>query len=255
MEQALLRDASRAEWLSVRERRNLDSDAMRFARAKDAPITAGAQQREYRAIVRLIASETRGPVLDWGAGFGQVTAMLVEAGVHVEAFDFDPATDGIVPLEPFFPELLVRRSSDPVTLPYPDNHFAAVLSCGVLEHVQYPAASLGEIRRVLRPGGVLYVFKLPNEQSYLEWIARHVGLDFHGQLPFDKLYNPTSARELLEASQFRVREIRYANMLPLTLTASWLRPFTGLIWNLSRALSRVPLLGRFATNVELVADR
>jgi SAM-dependent methyltransferase len=227
---------------------------MRFQRSKDAPITAGAQRREYEAITRRIAAEVDGRVLDWGAGLGQVTALLIRAGVAAEAFDYDGKTDGVVPLEPYFPELSVRRSSDPVALPYPNDSFAAVLSCGVLEHVEDPRGSLLEIRRVLRPGGILYVFKLPNERSYLEWIARHVGLDYHGQFVFDRLYTPTTARRLLESCGYRVREARYANMLPLTLTAGWLQPFTGAIWTVSRSLSGLPLLRTFATNVELVAS-
>ena len=53
-------------------------------------MTAGAQKREYDAITRRIAAEVDGPVLDWGAGYGQVTARLNGAGVEVEAFDYDP---------------------------------------------------------------------------------------------------------------------------------------------------------------------
>jgi SAM-dependent methyltransferase len=228
---------------------------MRFQRSKDAPITAGAQRREYEAITRRIAASVDGRVLDWGAGLGQVTALLIEAGVDVEAYDYDPETDGVVPLQPHFPELSVRRSPDPVALPYPDDSFAAVLSCGVLEHVENPTGSLLEIRRVLRTAGTLYVFKLPNERSYLEWIARHVGLDYHGQLPFDRLYTPSTARRLLESCGYRVSEVRYANMLPLTLTARWLQPLTGAIWTVSRSLSRLPLIRTFATNVEVVASK
>jgi SAM-dependent methyltransferase len=228
---------------------------MRFQRSKDAPVTAGAQKREYDAITRRIAAEVDGPVLDWGAGYGQVTARLNGAGVEVEAFDYDPSADGVRPLEPHFPALSVRRSSDPVKLPYADESFAAVLSCGVLEHVQDPVGSLREIRRVLRPDGTLYVFKLPNERSYLEWIARHVGLDYHGQFPFEQLYTPASARGLLERCGYRVHEVRYANMLPLTLTARWLQPLTGAIWTVSRSLAHVPVLRTVATNVELVATK
>ena len=221
----------------------------------DAPVLAGAQRREYEAITRRIAADVDGRVLDWGAGLGQVTHLLTKAGVDVEAFDYDARTDVVVPLAPHFPELSVRRSSDPVTLPYPDESFAAVLSCGVLEHVKDPTGSLLEIRRVLRPGGTLYVFKLPNERSYLEWIARHVGLDYHGELPDDQLYTPTTARRLVESCGYRVSELRYANMLPLTLTSRWLQPFTGAIWTVSSSLAKLALIRTLATNIELVASK
>jgi SAM-dependent methyltransferase len=138
-------------------------------------------------------------------------------------------------------------------LPFDDRSFDAVLSCGVLEHVEDPDASLDEIKRILVPGGSFYVYKLPNRRSYLEAIARRVGLYYHGALEHDRLYDVTSARELLARHGFLVYEARLMNMLPLTLTdrlALWL---AGPLWRANRMLSRMPGVNRFATNVELVA--
>jgi SAM-dependent methyltransferase len=47
------------------------------------------------------------------------------------------------------------------TLPYPDRAFDAVVATGVLEYVDDPDTALGEIGRVLRPGGRL-VASIPN---------------------------------------------------------------------------------------------
>src|SRR5262249_44486735 len=193
--------------------------------AGDARIGAGGQRREYDTIAARLVADGHERVLDWGTGYGQIADRLIRAGLQVEAFDYLPSLAAATErraLEPYFPELTVLLSSDPVHLPYPTAHFTAVLSCGVLEHVESPEQSLTEIKRVRAPGGNLYVYKLPNERSYLEWIARHSGLDYHGQLPFDRLYNLESARRLLEDAGFTVAEIRYANMLPLTLTSGWL---------------------------------
>lgn len=44
---------------------------------------------------------------------------------------------------------------------YPDAHFDAVTLWGVLEHVPSPAAILKEARRILKPGGILFLH-LPN---------------------------------------------------------------------------------------------
>src|SRR5207253_7876123 len=132
----------------------------------------------------------------------------------VTAFDYRPdAKDGLQRLERY-PHLQVRVSADPRRLPFADHSFDAVLSCGVLEHVEDPDASLEEIRRVLVPGGTLYVYKLPNRTSYLEAIARRAGLYYHGSLEHDRLYDVTSARELLGRHRFRVDEARLMNMLP-----------------------------------------
>jgi ubiquinone/menaquinone biosynthesis C-methylase UbiE len=225
-----------------------------WLRSNEAPLVAEAQRREYRAIVARIAADGNSRVLDWGCGLGQVTDLLVRAGLDVEACDYggDQAPNASTEL-PHFPHLSAYVSSDPVKLPYHNGSFDAVLSCGVLEHVQDPHGSLEEIRRVLKPGGTLYVYKLPNERSYLEWIARRIGLDYHGQFVHDRLYTLRSAQALLVQHGYKVSEARYANMLPLTLSGRIANRLGGLVWSASRLLSALPGLRRFATNVEAVA--
>ena len=96
---------------------------------------------EYGAIARRIAADGAHAVLDWGCGWGQNSRLLQDNGLDVCSFDFRPdGPEEVVPLERF-PGLEARLSSDPVRLPYDADRFDAVLSCGVLEHVAYPAAS------------------------------------------------------------------------------------------------------------------
>ncbi len=222
-------------------------------RGLDINLRSGPQMLEYEAIVARIAVDRPGRLLDWGAGFGQVSALLDQAGVDVTAFDYQPnVDDGVHALERY-PGLEVRVSSDPRRLPFEDGSFDSVLSCGVLEHVLDPDASLEEIKRVLRPGSTLYVFKLPNRYSYLERVARAAGLYYHGAEPHERVYSAREARALLERHGFRVDELRLANMLPLTLSAAPARWLARPIWMLNRVLARVPGLRALATNVELVA--
>jgi ubiquinone/menaquinone biosynthesis C-methylase UbiE len=225
-----------------------------WLRSNEAPLVADAQRREYRAIVARIKADGNAHVLDWGCGLGQVTDLLGRAGLNVDAFDYggDQAPNALTEL-PHFPNLSAFVSSDPIKLPYPDGVFDAVLSCGVLEHVQDPHASLEEIKRVLEPGGTLYVYKLPNARSYLEWIARKIGLDYHGQHPYDRLYTLTSAQALLVQHGYSISEARYANMLPLTLSGRIANRLGGFVWSASRLLSALPGLRQFATNVETIA--
>lgn len=216
-------------------------------------VRSGPQMCEYAAIADRIAADRPARILDWGCGHGQMTWLLRERGLEVTAFDYRPEAEGRSAVELDHYPVRADVSSDPVALPYADGSFEAVLSCGVLEHVADPAASLRELHRILTAGGTLYVFKLPNRHSYLEWIARRLGLYHHGSNPLDTLYTTRSGAELVRASGYEVSELRYRNMLPLTLPGRLAKRFAGGLYEINRTLSRVPLLNRIATNVELIA--
>lgn len=225
------------------------------AHGSDINIRSAPQMAEYVAAADRIAAGAHAEVLDWGCGYGQMTTLLRDRGMAVRSLDYDPTVDGVAerPL-PAFAGSTMLATSESVALPYPDASFDAVLSMGVLEHVQDPEGSLDEVRRVLRPGGVLYCYKLPNVHSYLEWIARRVpSMYAHGDLEFDRLYTVASAVELFERHGYEVLDARYANMLPLTLPGELARRLAPVIWRASRLLSAVPGLRRLATNVQVIA--
>ena len=210
--------------------------------------------KEYEAIVRRIVRDSPRSILDWGCGWGQITVLLRRAGLEATAFDYAPELDEptVRPL-PRYPEIEAHFGPDPVELPFADESFDAVLSCGVLEHVARPHGSLDEIRRVLRPRGTFYVYKLPNRASYLEWIAKRLGLYYHGANEDDAVYSLRSAEDLIRSHGFEVTESRYANMLPLTVTSGLANRAAPVVWASNRGLARLPGLNRVATNVELVA--
>ena len=204
---------------------------------------------QYEMIARRLAADAPGPVLDWGCGYGQVTRLLVDQGLDVAAIDYRPDVDAptIAPLDRY-PGLEAHLTPETVRLPFGDKAFGAVLSCGVLEHVQDPDGSLEEIARVLRPNGTFYVYNLPNRWSYTEKVARALGLYYHGRLPDDRVYTLQSATNLLDRHGFEVTEARRAHMLPLVLGGP-----PRLVWQSSNVLERVPGLNVIATTIELVA--
>lgn len=223
----------------------------------DAHLRAPLQMRQYEQLVDGVAASSPGRVLDWGCGFGQITSMLASRGVDVTSYEWRedaPPTSAEVPLERY-PERTVTISSAPVTLPYPDATFDTALSVGVLEHVQDPDGSLAELFRVLKPGGRLHVYNLPNRFSWTERLARLMGAYYHGRLPYDQVYTQKTARERLQRHGFAVSDERMTGMLPQSVPfplPSW---SVSPLWAVNETLARVPGLNRIATAVELTGTR
>lgn len=226
---------------------------LRERRGIEVNLRSEPQMLEYKAIAFRIAEDRPRRVLDWGCGWGQVAKLLHDHGLDVTALDYRPdRNQGVEPL-PRFPEINAHLTPDPVLLPFETGSFDAVLSLGVLEHVADPDGSLEEIKRVLEPGGTFYVYKLPNRYSYLERLARLMGLYYHGANPDDAVYDKRSAIALLAEHGFEIQEFRRTNMLPLTLEGRAAARAATAIWTANRALAHVPALNMLATNLELIA--
>ena len=126
--------------------------------------------RKY--ILGYLSRESR--ILDLGAGRGNVAQMNFRTLVaHVAGVDVDAA----VLDNPFLDSAEVIRIDDG-RIRYDDGEFDMVFSDNVLEHLLDPAATLREVRRVLKPGGV-FLAKTPNKWHYMPLVARATPLWFH----------------------------------------------------------------------------
>ena len=101
-------------------------------------------------------------VLDVGAGFGRHVYECARRGAHVVALDY--AADEVVQTrdtlaamveagEITADKLIGVLRGDACRLPFPDATFDVVITSEVLEHIQDDVSALGEMVRVLKPGG------------------------------------------------------------------------------------------------------
>ena len=91
-------------------------------------------------------------VLDVGAGPGALTAELLRRGAEVSAAD--PSPPFVAALERKFPDADMRAATAE-DLPWPDEAFDAALAQLVLTFMNDAPAGVAEMRRVVRPGGVV----------------------------------------------------------------------------------------------------
>jgi 2-polyprenyl-3-methyl-5-hydroxy-6-metoxy-1,4-benzoquinol methylase len=223
-------------------------------RAEYANVASRPGVAQYVAMAAEVAARVgRGRVLDWGAGWGQTSLLLAARGLAVTAYDVEDkgAAAG-----------LLRQSgvayvvSPGPGLPFPDGAFDAALNSGVLEHVPDEAAALAELHRVLRPGGLLFTYHLPNRHAATEWLGRTLGRFHH-----ERTYTGAEAVATFERAGFRVEACRPFHLVPRN---AWAQAPPGLaaspglarvVEAADRALLRVPGLARLATAWALVARR
>jgi SAM-dependent methyltransferase len=91
-------------------------------------------------------------VLDVGAGTGALTAELSRRGARTAALD--PSPSFVASLERRFPDVDIQ-AGPAEDLPWPDESFDAALAQLVLTFMSDAPAGIEEMRRVVRPGGVV----------------------------------------------------------------------------------------------------
>ncbi len=165
----------------------------------------------YRGLhARLAAAlaDVRGGVLDAGCGTGGFLSFLGAArpDFSLVGCEYD-----------FFAASLARAKGAAVTvgsvhaLPFADGRFDAVVSADVLCHEGVePAPALAEMRRVLRPGGVLVV----NMPAYMWLFSEH-----DRRVKNVRRVSAGEMRGMLTAAGFGKNSVRYWNgfLLPLMI--------------------------------------
>ncbi|MCB9456176.1 MAG: class I SAM-dependent methyltransferase [Anaerolineaceae bacterium] len=121
----------------------------------------------------------KGRVCDLGCGPGQIARYLHERGVEVCGIDLAP---GMVEVARRLNPAISFEVGDMRALPLANESLAGLAAFYSIIHIPRPDVTevLGELRRVLQPGGMLLLaFHGGNEVVHLdEWWGKAVALDF-----------------------------------------------------------------------------
>jgi len=143
--------------------------------------------------------------LEVGCGRGVGVELVLDrfGAARVDAFDLDPKMVGLAR------KRLARRGErvrlwvgDATRIPAPDASYDAVFDFGIVHHVPDWRAALGEIHRVLKPGGRFFaeeVFERFLSHPFWRRLLEHPRADRFDMARF---------RAGLEAAGFTVRETR-----------------------------------------------
>lgn len=116
-----------------------------------------------------------------------------------------------------------RVVSDASQLPFEDDMFAGVLAVEVLEHLFEPQKAVAEFRRVLRPGGVLFV-SLPNVAYWrrrlellllgrFDPLGDDLSIEQPWRDPHIRFFTPATLDRMLRAAGFEAEVHGYAGAL------------------------------------------
>ncbi|CAN5565895.1 class I SAM-dependent methyltransferase [soil metagenome] len=131
-----------------------------FDRASDYyDRTRALSEDAMSAILRLLSAELAGkqPCLEIGVGTGRIALPLAAEGVALSGVDLSlPMLTKLVEKSDGAPPFPIA-GADATLLPFPDGAFGAGLACHVLHLIPRWHAAVGEMARVVRPGGVVLV--------------------------------------------------------------------------------------------------
>lgn len=115
-------------------------------------------RRYYAALVRRYAPAGGGKLLELGAGLGHLLGLLQDdfqcVGIDIAEYSIEqlrknaPRATGIV------------MSADDLSC-FADGEFAVVVALHLVEHLPDPEGTIGQVHRILQPGGV-FLFATPN---------------------------------------------------------------------------------------------
>lgn len=157
-------------------------------------------------------------VLDFGTGSGIFSLVLNDLKKDVKIYGIDTEVNKSQK-DPNFSNTVIQQKRiwsefapkyqisfshfNGLKLPFRKNAFAVITACAVVEHIDPLDLKevFSELRRTLKKGGFLFVFKLPRKWAVSEFLSSLLGLDKH-----ERLFSDSGAKEMFLKEGFLIRK-------------------------------------------------
>ena len=179
-------------------------------------------RREKQAVLDALGPVDDRSILEVACGTGRFTVMLAERGADIVGLDISgpmlqqgrqkAAAAGVDDHVEFM-------RGDAARLPFPDDHFDAVLAMRFFHLADTPAAFLAEMRRVAKEQVVFDTFNRFSTRSIYNW-ALPMGSRLYSRWEVDRLLDGAGL-ELTEASHDWVLPYGFYRKIPNELAASF----------------------------------
>lgn len=158
------------------------------------------QSLQYFQLFQLISKHTQVDerVLDWGGGAGHVTVLLQLMKRDPKLFSIVDKWDVWSTFTSPESEMIFFDPNGQKEIEISGGDFDCVISCGVLEHVRETGGSeltsLRALRDLLKSGGKIIIYHLPQKYSYIEFMTR----TFFNSYSHPYRYNLSALQSLTE---------------------------------------------------------
>jgi 2-polyprenyl-3-methyl-5-hydroxy-6-metoxy-1,4-benzoquinol methylase len=150
-----------------------------------------------------VLKRAKGRVLDIGCGRGGLLEELSDNGCESYGVELNPDSVEICRKKGL--NVKVGSIDD---LDFEEGFFDTVILWHVIEHVPFPMKALEKIKKILKPGGSVFLF-LPNASSYfaalfgISWVNWHIPFHFYH-------FTPDTFRRVARKSEFDIVRLKTA---------------------------------------------
>jgi SAM-dependent methyltransferase len=189
------------------------TEILELAAARPEDIPTKILRPHYAGIGEWLPPGQGGKVLELGCGPGRFVAMLAALGYDVVGVDPLPYTlwDEIKAVKDV--EFLSGVKAE--ALPFDDNSFDHVACVSALLYFDDARKSLAEIKRVLKPGGRLYVRTINSDNLRRKFSQNNI------DPAAGNYFNEKELREFLEVGGFAVKKTFGYGLYPPFMTDYW----------------------------------